>query len=167
MQEKWPPTVRKFCIFVAAISDLVCVCLCLGQVGWFSKYTWLFPFELGWCNKLWEDSAFLLWLLPAYVCVWCDVTGVVWKFRIFVAAISGLCVCMYVRVYVCAAMHDTTVIWKFRAFIAAISSLCVCLFALLCVWTGPGQLWGAHQLRVFLNLNLNVFPVASCHILQL
>ena len=78
-----------------------------------------------------------------------------------------MCVCVYVCVYVCAATHDATVMWKFRAFIAAISSLCVCLFALLCVWTGLGRLWGAHQLRVFLNLNLNVFPVASCHILQL
>ena len=162
MQEKWPPTVRKFRVFVAAISDLVCVYLCLGQAGRFSKCAQLFPFKLGWCNKSWENSAFLLRLLPAYVCVRRDTTGVVWKFRIFVAAISGLCVC----VYVCAATRDTTVVWKFRAFIAAISGLCVCLFALLCVWTGPGWLWGACQLRVFPNLKLNVFP-ASCHILQL
>ena len=47
MQEKRPPTVRKFRVFVAAISDLVCVCLCLGQAGRFSKCARLFPFELG------------------------------------------------------------------------------------------------------------------------
>ena len=169
MQEKWPPTVRKFRVFVAAISDLVCVYLCLGQAGRFSKCARLFPFKLGWwCNKSWENSAFLLRLLPAYVCVQHDMTGVMWKFRIFIAAISGLCVCVfvYVCVYVCAATCDATVVWKFCAFIAAISGLCVCLFALLCVWTGPGRLWGARQLRVFPNLKLNVFP-ASCHILQL
>ena len=117
MQEKWPPTVRKFRIFVAAISDLVCVCLCLGQAGWFSKCARLFPFELGWWrNKLWENSAFLLWLLLAYVCVRRDATGVVWKFRIFVAAISSLCVCVcvcvcvYVCVYMCCdARHNSRV----------------------------------------------------------
>ena len=59
-----------------------------------SVWTWI-------CNKSWENSVFLLWLLPAYVCVQRDVTGVMWKFCIFVVAISGLCVCICVCVCMC------------------------------------------------------------------
>ena len=121
---------------------------------------------------------------------------VVGKFCVFVAAIAGLCVCATWRdrscvkilhfrcgyfwlvcVCVCVCMcvcmyvlrratwqlceNSVLSLWLFPAYVY------VCLFALLCVWTGPGRLWGAHQLWVFLNLKLNVFPVASCHILQL
>ena len=74
-----------------------------------------------------ENSAFLLWLFPAYVC---DTTGVMWKFRIFVAAISSLCVC----VYVCAVMRHSHV--KIPCFHCGYFRLtCV----LLCFLFGPDQ----------------------------
>ena len=164
MQEKWPPTMRKFHVFIAAISDLVCVCLCLGQAGRFSKCARLFPSNLDDATSSWENSVFLLWLSPAYVCVRRDATGVMWKFRIFVAAISGLCVCVCVCVCVCMCcdVRRDRVVWKFYAFIVAISAY-VCLFALLFVWTGPGWLRGARQLWVFPNLNwmCSLLPVAT------
>ena len=59
---------RKFRVFVAAISDLVCVCLCLGQAGRFSN-------------------------VHSYFCSNWMMQQVVEKFRVFVAAISGLCAC--------------------------------------------------------------------------
>ena len=167
MQEKWPPTMRKSTFSLRLFLTLcVCAFVWARRAGFQSAHGY-FHSNLDDATSCGKIPHFLLRLLPAYVCVRRNATGVVWKFRIFVAAISGLCVCVYVCVYICATTRDATVVWKFCAFIAAISSLCVCLFALLCVWTGPGRLWGAHQLQVFLNLKLNVFSVASCHILQL
>ena len=150
MQKKWPPTVRKFHVFIAAISDLVCVCLCLGQAGQFSKCVWLLDDATS-CGKIpcFCCSYFRL------MCVQHDVTGVVWKFCIFRCGYFWL-MCVYVCVYICMccdAWHDR-VVWKFHAFIAAISSLYMCLFALLFVWTRLGRLWGACQSE----LNL---PVAT------
>ena len=112
MQEKWPPTVRKFRVFVAAISDSDPVCLCLGWAGRFSKCAGvvrnstcllrLFPnLVCAAIAQLCENSAFLSRLFPAYVC---DATGVVRKFHVFVAAISGLCVCVPVYVCICVCL---------------------------------------------------------------
>ena len=138
---------RKFCVFIAAISDLVCVCLCLGQVGQFSKCTRLFLFKLGWCNKSWKDSIFLLRLLLAYVCVRCNSTGVMWKFCIFVVAISSLCVCVCVCMCVCMYVMRCTTrqscensMLSLRLFLAY---MCVCL---LCFVFGPG--WAGFEVLV-------------------
>ena len=64
MQEKWPPTVWKFHIFVAAISDLVCLAFLFGPGG---------PvFILFYFNVPRSHAQFR-----------------VWKFHVFVAAISS------------------------------------------------------------------------------
>ena len=139
MQEKWPPTMRKFRVFIAAISDLVCVCLCLGQAGWFSKCTWLFPFELGWCNKSWEDSAFFVAAI-ASLCVCAtrrDRSRV--KIPHFCCGYFWLvCVCVCVCVYMC---YDT---WcnsrvKVPCFHCSYFQLmCVFVCSALCLdWAGP------------------------------
>ena len=140
----------------------VCVCLCLGQVGWFSKCAWLFPSNL--------DDATSHGKIPHFCCgyfrLMCATQRdrrVMWKFRIFVVAISGLCVCVCVCVCMYCNMQHDRVMWNFHAFIVAISGLCVYLFALLFVWTGLGQPWDARQLWVFLNLNwmCSLLPVAT------
>ena len=187
MQEKWPPTVRKFRIFVAAISDSDPVCLCLGRVGRFSKCAGvvrnstcllrLFPNLVCAAWQSCENSVFLLRLFPAYVC---NATGVVWKFHVFVAAISGLYVCVSVYVCVCVCVcavtqHSHVKIPCFHCGYFQLMCLCVTrqescensVFSLrllspayMCaVWTGPGQLQGAH-----LNCgNFQIWNWMCCH----
>ena len=68
MQEKWPPIMRKFRIFIVAISNLVYVPLFRLGEPVFKVHV-----VIRWCNKSWENSV------------------------VFVAAISSLCVCNVTR----------------------------------------------------------------------
>ena len=156
MQEKWPPTVRKFCVFIVAISDLVCVCLCLGQAG---RFFFKVRAVIGWCNKSWENSMFLLWLFLAYVCAtWRNRSHV--KIPHFRCSYFWLvCVGVSVCVYVCAATCNATEscensVLSLQLFPAYV---CVCL---LCFLFGPGRA----GFEVLINLN---WICQLPHVLQL
>ena len=93
---------RKFCVFVAAISDLVCVPL-FGPGGPVFKCAQLFPFEL--------DDATSRGKIPRFCCGYfrlmcvCDATrqesceNSAFSLRLFPACVCVcvcVCVCMYV-----------------------------------------------------------------------
>ena len=80
------------------------------------------------------------------------------KFRVFVAAIAGLCVC--------ATRRDRSRVKIPHFCCGSFRLVCVCMYVLRCAMQQSCEN-SVLSLRLFLNLKLNVFPVASCHILQL
>ena len=96
MWEKWPPTVRKFRVFVVAISNLMPLFGPGGpgfnaMCGYFQNVclVWTRPvFEVMWEVSC-ENSTFSLRLFPYCMCVLR--ATVVWKFHVCIAVISGLC----------------------------------------------------------------------------
>ena len=96
MQEKWPPTVRKFRVSVAAISDLVPLFGPGGPgfnaiCGYFQNVCliWTGPVFEVMREVSCENSAFSSRLFPNCMCVLR--ATVVWKFRVCIAVISSLC----------------------------------------------------------------------------
>ena len=87
MQEKWPPTVWKFCVFIAAISGLcVCMCVCVCACVYVCAATWhshvkiscfhcsYFQHMCVRCRSC-ENFTFSLQLFLACICVCLDPSG--------------------------------------------------------------------------------------------
>ena len=128
---------RKFRIFVAAISSLVCVCAFVWarwagfqSVHGYFRQTWMMQQVMGkFCIFV---AAISGW------CVRCDATGESCENSAFLLRLFPACVCVYVCVYVCTATCNATEscensVLSLRLFPAYV---CVCL---LCFLFGPGQ----------------------------